>query len=365
MPDVNQLFRAATQNARPAPGALTRQLEAQRRRARNRKMSALAVAAVIVAAIAVFVATTLNRGRDGSTPAVPPGGHGLSLTVVGLDGSVRSSTLLPKGAMTPAISPDGTSVAFVMLDGPISRIATMQLDGEGFRIITEGPSSAVRPRWSPDGSELVFYRVDRLSREQGFDVLHLMVMNRDGTNVREISGTHKPDNLPPDWSPDGSLILYSSMYAISGTLYDDLATIPAAGGRSHRLTTTGTIDEAGGDWSPDGHSIAYKRLDGGDWEIWVMNADGSGQHLLAALPHANAEAPDWSPDGSMVAFIGSAGGVNGNGQGHGGAYVVDVATGEVTQILDSVATGNLDSIIDARSTWLPSGDALLVMTGTP
>ena len=43
MPDVNQLFRAATQHVRPATGALGRQLERQRRQARNRKMSALAV----------------------------------------------------------------------------------------------------------------------------------------------------------------------------------------------------------------------------------------------------------------------------------------------------------------------------------
>jgi Tol biopolymer transport system component len=316
-------------------------------------------------AIAMFAANALDRGGDGSAPAIPPGGSRLSLTVVELDGSVQSSILLPRGAMTPAISPDGTRVAFVILDGPVTQIATMRLDGEGFRVITHGSSSVVRPRWSPDGTKLVFYRVDRSLSPRGFPLLHLMVMNDDGTSVREIPGTHKPDDLPADWSPDGSLILYSSMFMAGGSLYDDLATIPTSGGSSHRLTTTSRVDESGGDWSPDGRSIAFKRLDGGDWEIWVMDADGSGQRLLAALPDVNAEAPDWSPDGSMVAFIGSVGGINGNGEGRGGAYVVDVATGEVTEVLHGIATGNLDSIIDARPTWLPGGDALLVMTGSP
>jgi Tol biopolymer transport system component len=155
------------------------------------------------------------------------------------------------------------------------------------------------------------------------------------------------------------------MYLASGTLYDDLVTIPSAGGASHRLTTSSRIDEAGGDWSPDGHSIAFKRLNDGDWEIWLMNADGHGQHLLAAVPGVNAEAPDWSPDGSKVAFLGSVGGVNGSAKGHGNVYVVDVVTGQITEVWHGVATGILDSTIDARPTWLPGGDALLVLTGTP
>ena len=96
MPDVNQLFRAATEHAQPAPGALTRQLDAQRRRARNRKLSALAVAAVIVAAIiAMFAAAAINRGKEGSTPATPPGGSAPAFSIVGLDGTIRSSIRTP------------------------------------------------------------------------------------------------------------------------------------------------------------------------------------------------------------------------------------------------------------------------------
>lgn len=360
MAELREVFEIVTKQVEPDRDSWREQEKRQRRTSRNRKLSALAVAAVIMAAIALFAATALRRGKDGSAPAtVVPSGSGLTLTEVGIDGSVRSTTRLPKGAMTPAISPDGASVAFVLLDGPVSQIATMRLDGTGLHVITNDPISSVRPRWSPDGSQLVFYREDRNS------VLHLMVMNADGTSVREIPGTHNPDNLPPDWSPDGSLILYSSMYTAFGSLYDDLSTIPATGGPSHRLTTTGLVDEAGGDWSPDGRSIAFKRLNGGDWEIWVMNADGTGQRRVAALPNVNAEAPDWSPDGSKIAFIGSVGGIDGSGKGHGSVYVVDVATGDITKVLRGVATGNLDSIIDARATWLPGGHAVLVMTGTP
>ena len=364
MPDVNQLFRAATQNARPAPGALARQLEAQRRRARNRKTSALAIAAVIVAAIALFAATALNRGKDGSAPAsVEPGNSGVSFTIVGLDGEIRSTIPdLPRGAAMPDVSPDGTSIAFTVQDGSVSRIAVMRLDGTGLHVITSGPISAERPRWSPDGSRLLFYRSQRKS-----GLLRLMEMNADGTDVRWIRGTSEIGDQTADWSPDGSLILYPDH---SGS-QRHLATVPASGGRFD-LISTGRAVVGDGTWSPDGRSIAFKRLNGplgildptsnANYELWLMNSDGSGRHRLVTLPSLNAEAPEWSPDGTKIAFIGSVDGVGGIQSESDAVYVVDVATGDVTEVFAGVAVG---AGHDSRATWLPDGNALLVMTETP
>jgi Tol biopolymer transport system component len=352
MPDVNQLFRAATQNARPAPGALARQLEAQRRRARHRKVAALAMVAVIVAAIALFAAAALNRGKDGSAPAVPRGESVPNFTTVRSDGSVRSTIPGYAGAATPDVSPDGTMVAFTVADRTVPQVATMRIDGTGFRILTNDPIAANAPRWSPDGSQLAYFRVGRDGS------LRLMVMNADGTNVREIPGTHQTGSFnPPDWSPDGSVILYTS--------FKDglpiLATLPVAGGRTHFLNKGSGWPEVGGAWSPDGNTIAFTRGTGVRkgvlvFEVWVMNADGSGEHRLAALQGASAEAPAWSPDGTKVAFIGTEGGIY---RGNGVLYVVDVATGEVTEVLRGTATGRRH---ENRPNWLPDGNALLVMT---
>ena len=90
--------------------------------------------------------------------------------------------------------------------------------------------------------------------------------------------------------------------------------------------------------------------------VWVMNADGSGGHQLAALPGASAEAPAWSPDGSKVAFIGTTSGIYRNG---GVLYVIDVASGAVTEVLHGTATGRRH---ENRPIWMPDGNALLVMT---
>ena len=53
-------------------------------------------------------------------------------------------------------------------------------------------------------------------------------------------------------------------------------------------------------WSPDGRRIAFVR---GQREIYVMNADGSGQRRLARHATTSCSAPAWSPDGRKIAFV--------------------------------------------------------------
>lgn len=352
MPDVQEVFRMATQKIGPSTGALERQHTRQQRSARNRKLSALAVAAVITAAITLFAAKTLNFGKGGSSPAtVAPSGSGLTFTVVGLDGSIRSTIPgLPEGALHPDVSPDGTTVAFVIW--PESQIATIRLDGTGFRVITNGPTLADRPRWSPDGSQLVFIQAE--PNNVGA-LRRLMVMNADGSNARAIRGTDYLALVPPDWSPDGSLILYAAMHTDNVPGQRDLAIVPAIGGTSHRLATARHVDEGPGTWSPDGNMIAFVRWNGLRDEVWLMNADGSGQHRLVSLPGGDAAGPEWSPDGRTIAFIGST-------NESDAVYVVDVTTGDFTEVFPGIASW---SVYNSRATWLPNGDALLVMTGTP
>ncbi len=355
MAELKVVFEMVTAQVEPDQDSWSELEQRQRRSARKRKAAALAMVAVIMAAIALFAAAALNRGKEGSAPAVPQGDSVPTFTTVGLDGSVRSSLPGFAGAATPDVSPDGTMVAFTTHDRTVPQIATMRLDGTGFRILTNDPIAAKQPRWSPDGSQLLYFRVG------DDDNLRLMVMDADGTNVREIPGTHQSaDFNPADWSPDGSAILYTS--------FDDglpiLATPPVTGGRTHVLNPGSGWPEVGGAWSPDGSSIAFTRGVGTQkgvlvFEVWVMNADGSGEHPLASLPGASAEAPAWSPDGSKIAFIGTTSGIY---RSNGVLYVIDVASGDVTEVLRGTATGRRH---ENRPNWTPEGDALLVMTATP
>ncbi len=67
-------------------------------------------------------------------------------------------------------------------------------------------------------------------------------------------------------------------------------------------------DEQGPAWSPDGTKIAFeRRTSGGDYRIWVMNADGSGQTqvTLDTAAYFHDLDPAWSPDGTQIAFTSS------------------------------------------------------------
>lgn len=54
-------------------------------------------------------------------------------------------------------------------------------------------------------------------------------------------------------------------------------------------------------WSPDGTQIVFKSNRDGNYEIYVMNADGTNQRRLTEHS-SNDEDPAWSPDGKRIAF---------------------------------------------------------------
>jgi len=61
-------------------------------------------------------------------------------------------------------------------------------------------------------------------------------------------------------------------------------------------------DAANPAWSPDGSRIAYQSDPTGEYDVWVMNADGTNQHLLLKDVGHDDEQPSWSPDGKQLVF---------------------------------------------------------------
>jgi dipeptidyl aminopeptidase/acylaminoacyl peptidase len=95
-----------------------------------------------------------------------------------------------------------------------------------------------------------------------------------------------------DLLPGGNLSGHSNVYTIN----------PGGTGR-RQLTHVGAAQAAGApDWSADGTKIVYESNQTGDYRIWVMNADGSGQRRLADDPGFADLEPSWSPDGTWILF---------------------------------------------------------------
>jgi Tol biopolymer transport system component len=80
--------------------------------------------------------------------------------------------------------------------------------------------------------------------------------------------------------------------------HEDVWTINLDGTDLRQLTKSPGAD-FDPSWSPDGTHIAFRSERSGDSEIWMMNADGSDQHRLAA-----GLSPAWSPDSSKIAYAG-------------------------------------------------------------
>jgi TolB protein len=91
---------------------------------------------------------------------------------------------------------------------------------------------------------------------------------------------------------------------------------------------SGDSGDAEPSWSPDGTRIAFTSRRDGNFEVYVMNADGSGQTNITNNP-ANDSGPEWSPDGTRIAFSSRR---DGNRDGNYEVYVMDADGTDQTRV---------------------------------
>lgn len=126
--------------------------------------------------------------------------------------------------------------------------------------------------WSPDGSQFVFYAQRYRAVDQTFVDPRVIVMGREGTDLRELAA-----GKDPTWSPDGAYIAFEAPYE----------------GANNEETT-----------------------------IWVIRPDGSGLQFVGD----GGVRPRWSPDGRQIAYCAHEHGHDVT-EGRMGYFVADVAGG--------------------------------------
>lgn len=216
------------------------------------------------------------------------------------------------GNWSPAISPDGTQVAYVHKKSRDQmEIRVIRSGGSDMRRLTEASPGTISmtPAWSPDGKRIAYaHRSCRPGAYQGCNT-HIRVMDADGNNKKQISFASEGDNAP-SWSPDGREIAFFSMREGG---HGQIWTMNADGGNPKRLTEArhdpqldAWLEQKVPAWSPDGKQIAFwQGVEMSDprptgevpRDIWVMDADGRNPRLLVT-----GDNPVWSPDASTVIF---------------------------------------------------------------
>ena len=188
----------------------------------------------------------------------------------------------------PAVSPDGTKVAFVSERDGNAELYLLNLprDSEPVRAtptrLTDTTGCASQhPSWLPDGSGLVYessclggnweiYRATLDYTQDKLDQLSVAALISPRESTR-LTGNASDDRFPRV-SPDGLSIAFTATRDGNAEIY----TMLSDGTLLTRLTTNPAADDAP-TWSPDGRRLAFNSNRDGDHEIFVMNRDGSGQ----------------------------------------------------------------------------------------
>jgi TolB protein len=205
----------------------------------------------------------------------------------------------------PALSPDGEWLAVNGERNERMNLHIVRPDGSGLREITEYIEDGL-PYWSPDSSSLVFS-----STRHGDKQSRVYVMDQVPFTGRKQQG--RPLNFGPDdvrgeypaWTPAGQIV-YKGCDVTVEPVECGLYSMSSAPG-PHPLTRLTDHPE---DTAPAayGDKITFMSNRDGNWEIYVMNDDGSGVKRLTSNA-AQDGLPTWSPDGKTIAFASDRDGV--------------------------------------------------------
>lgn len=242
-----------------------------------------------------------------------------------LDATARTATALAMGlAVEPALSPDGTRIAYstfssLTWNSPTEvDVSTKRLTGADSQRVSALPGWETSPSWSPDGQYLYFFASQGPGVPGG--VYRQRVPASPMAPMRVLTdivsdGVMCNSPSPVSVAVDGRLAhacLFGAIYVSDRDGADRRALVP------HLPPSGGTQQFYAPTWSPDAQWLAFIEVVT-DWpsaerraelSVRILRADGSAARTVATtdLPgevstgwHNNISLA-WSPDGAQIAF---------------------------------------------------------------
>jgi TolB protein len=229
------------------------------------------------------------------TPAVSPDGSKLAFTtyVEGTPGiyvhSLQTNRRLTfynqvsSLNTTPSFTPDGNSILFTSSPTGWAQIYMCDLDGRNLRRISYSRSIDVHPSVNPKtGAQIAF-----VSGRSGPPQVYLMDL--DGANVRKLS-PGGGDAVQPSWDPQGENIAFAWTRGFEPGNYN-IFIINVATQQLLQLTYGAGRNEHPS-WSPSGTHLVFSSNRLGGTQIWTMRADGTNLRKLTS--QGLNEVPVWA-----------------------------------------------------------------------
>jgi TolB protein len=243
------------------------------------------------------------------------------LWIVDSDGANLQTAGVGGVALSPAWHPTGRYLAYAQMADDGTHIAVRDLtNGQSRRIPDQGGTN-ITPAFSPDGSTLVFSAGD-----DGTDLFAVSPFGGDAPR-RVTVGRGSPTSSPT-FSPDGRKIAF-----ISGRLgHPEVYITDADGTNAELLTAAPSGDQpyrSSPDWSPDGRSVAFTSQEGANLQVMVINV--RDRRIRQLTGDARNEDPSWAPDGRHVVFTSTRSGAK-------QLWVLDTESGRTRQLTRGAGT---------------------------
>jgi Tol biopolymer transport system component len=265
---------------------------------RSGAITALAALAMLVGhADAVSAAATAvkNGSLTYDDYSYAPGAEGPAIFVQPPRGAGPTASWVDPGALyehSPRYSPDGTEIAYVLVDVQDERWLVVRDANTGATVSTTPIAVDVQADgidWSPDGTRVVV--ID----------LHSLYVVDLATGATTMIFTRAGQVHDPAWSPDGTRIAFAQGTAIK------LINPDGTGLRTFTSTSGGV--NATPAWSPDSSTIAFVTSRFGDDELVTLPRSGNG--TPTRVSHLAGQPPtrffftdvEWSPDGKKIAAL--------------------------------------------------------------